>query len=237
MSAGAAGLLSLPSGEGLAGCGPQGPLASCCKPLCSQHTGVPVTVGAHPCAWLCACLCAHPRARPCDCPCARPYARSQGLPTARLPASEALPVFLHSPGWWSHLLAGVSPAHILPHPSTPPASIRRLPLSDLGGSGPPRCPPLQWGPVGPGPRGRHHSAPERHPGLVSLLHQRSPNVRDLGCGLDKGVSRGASALGPRHQELIGRATAAPVTPLAYTSGCWGLLGLHLHQSHFPISFC
>lgn len=141
VSAGAAGLLSLPSGEGLAGCGPQGPLASCCKPLCSQHTGVPVTVGAHPCAWLCACLCAHPRARPCDCPCARPYARSQGLPTARLPASEALPVFLHSPGWWSHLLAGVSPAHILPHPSTPPASIRRLPLSDLGGSGPPGAHP------------------------------------------------------------------------------------------------
>lgn len=103
---------------------------------------------AHPCAWLCACLCA----RPCDCPCARPCARSQGLPTARLPASEALPVFLHSPGWWGHLLAGVSPAHILPHPSTPPASIRRLPLSDLGGSGP-QAPTPAVGTGGPGAQG------------------------------------------------------------------------------------
>ena len=127
-----------------------------------------------------------------------------------------------------------------PHPAPPqhPSRLHQeVAALGFGWKWPPRRPPLQWGPVGPGPRGRHHSAPERHPGLVSLLHQRSPNVRDPGCGLDKGVSRGAFALGPHHQELIGRATAAPVTPLAYTSGCWGLLGLHLHQSHFPISFC
>lgn len=30
--------------------------------------------------------------------------------------------------------------------------------------------------------------------------------------LDKGVSQGGSTVGPRHQELIGRATPAPVTP-------------------------
>lgn len=65
--------------------------------------------------------------------------------------------------------------------------------------------------------------------------------------LDKGVSQGGSTVGPCHQELIGRATPAPVTPgtqgqpaglhVRAPGVSWGLLGLHLHLSHFPISFC
>lgn len=108
-----------------------------CPPVCLPCAHLCAQLCARPCAWLCA--------RPCDCPCVRPCARpcaqSQGLPTACLLACEALPVFLHSPGWWGHLLAGISPAHILPRPSTPPASIRRLPLSGLGGSGRPGAHP------------------------------------------------------------------------------------------------
>lgn len=91
--------------------------------------------------------------------------------------------------------------------------------------------------------------PERRLGSgVSQAPAVSPRAGTRARLLDKGVSQGGSIVGPRHQELIGRATPAPVTPGAQEQPAgglhirapgvsWGLLGLHLHWSHFPISFC
>lgn len=229
------------------GCGPQRPFASCCKLLCSQHTGIPVTVGARRvptrvpgcvpahvpasvparvptrvpavctpvCPAVCPpmCLAVCPPVCPPMCP---PVCPPMCPPLCPVPGPpHCLSACMRGPPSLSALTWVVGPppgGHLpSPHPAPPqhPSEVAAL---GFGWEWPPRRPPLQWGPVGPGPRGRHRSAPERRPGSVSLLHRRSPEGRDPGRGLHKGVSQGGSALGPRHQELVGKATAAPVTP-------------------------
>lgn len=102
----AAGLLSLPSGEGAGGVQVTAAFRLRCESLCSQHTGVPVIVGARLCACPCARPCAThvptrvtaPCAHPCDaCVPACVPARVTARVTARVPArvtAHVMPVCL-----------------------------------------------------------------------------------------------------------------------------------------------
>lgn len=94
----AAGLLSLPSGEGAGGVQVTAAFRLRCESLCSQHTGVPVIVGARPCATHVPTRVTAPCAHPCDaCVPACVPARVTARVTTRVPAhvtAHVMPVCL-----------------------------------------------------------------------------------------------------------------------------------------------